>query len=120
MGRKRYMAAAAASLFVVGAACGGGGGEAGGDGGSTVEVSATDSVFSPTNVSVPSGEVTLRFVNNGTLQHNLTIDSLGVDSGIIEPGDSKEVSFTAPDGATEFICTIHLASDDMKGTITPA
>lgn len=107
------------ALFLL-AACGGGSSESsdGGSGGA-VEVTATDSVFSPASVDVSAGEVTLSFSNEGSLQHNLTIESLGVDSGIIEPGDSTSVTFDAPSGTTEFVCSIHLV-EGMTGEITAA
>ncbi|MBA2724703.1 MAG: cupredoxin domain-containing protein [Actinobacteria bacterium] len=129
-GRRFRMTAA---LFAVGAlslsACGGDSGSEesdaassgqGGSGGSGISLSAIDNEFEPTTLTVPAGEeVTVEFTNNGETIHTFTSEELGFDSGNVEGGDSKTVTFTAPDGEIEFVCTIHVASDDMVGTIVP-
>jgi plastocyanin len=93
------------------------GGEGGG-GGAQVTLSAIDNEFEPTELTVPGGgEVTVEFTNNGETVHTFTSEELGFDSGNVEPGDSTTVTFTAPDGDTEFVCTLHAESDDMVGTI---
>jgi plastocyanin len=118
------------SLFAVAllglSACGGGeessegsseGGAASG-GGATIELSAIDSEFEPTDLEVKAGEeVTVNFTNNGEIVHTFTSEELGFDSGNIEGGDSKTVTFTAPDEDVKFVCTIHETSDDMVGAI---
>lgn len=106
------------------AACSSGGGSKGGAGaqgaGNEIKVEATDNKFSPATLSAPSGKVTVTITNTGKVPHTFTIQSLNVDTGNIDPGQSKTVTFTAPDSPTEFVCTIHLASDNMKGTISKA
>ena len=92
---------------------------AAGGGGTTIELSAIDNEFEPTDLEVKAGEeVTVNFTNDGETVHTFTSDELGFDSGNIDAGDSKTVTFTAPDSDTEFVCTIHLESDDMVGTIS--
>lgn len=118
----KFMACALAAVAAL-AGCSKGGGDASGGGkasGGAIEVVAVDSKFETANVSVPAGEVTVTLVNNGKMPHTFTIKALGVDTGLVNPGEKKTVTFKAPDKATEFVCSIHLASDNMKGTLTPA
>jgi len=83
-----------------------------------VTLSAIDNEFEPTELTVPGGgEVTVEFTNDGETVHTFTSEELGFDSGSVDAGDSKTVTFTAPDGDAEFVCTIHAESDDMVGTI---
>jgi nitrite reductase (NO-forming) len=113
----------AAVMVVLLAACGGGnggGGGGGGDGGATetVEVTTMDNEFEPAEISIPTGaEVTVTVTNEGEAPHTFTSEELDVDSGTIDPGQNADVTFTAPDGDTEFICTFH-ESAGMVGTIT--
>lgn len=122
-----------AAMFAVGAlslsACGGSSagkeantasGGQGSSGGNAISVSAVDNEFEPTTLEVTAGEeVTIDFTNNGETIHTFTSEELGFDSGNVAAGDSKTVTFTAPDGEIEFVCTIHLESDNMVGTIAP-
>ncbi len=123
---KKVLALSAVAVFGL-AACGGGDdsaetsapADAGGGGGcEQVTLSAVDNEFDPTELAVPGGgEVTVEFTNDGQAIHTFTSEELGFDTGNVDPGDSKTVTFTAPDGDTEFVCTIHVESDDMVGTI---
>ncbi len=89
-----------------------------GGGGAQVTLSGIDNEFEPTDLTVPGGgEVTVEFTNNGETVHTFTSEELGFDTGNVLSGESKTVTFTAPDGETEFVCTIHAESDDMVGTI---
>ncbi len=93
-------------------------GGGGANGGAQVTLSAVDNEFEPADLAVPGGgEVTVEFTNNGETVHTFTSEELGFDSGNVLPGDSKTVTFTAPDGDTQFVCTLHAESDDMVGTI---
>jgi plastocyanin len=107
----------ATSLF---AACGGGEDSGGGGGGgeADVTISAVDNSFDPAELSVPPGEVTVEFTNDGENAHTFTSTELGFDTGTIPGGESDTVTFTAPSEATPFECTIHGASG-MTGEITP-
>ncbi|MDQ3217489.1 MAG: cupredoxin domain-containing protein [Actinomycetota bacterium] len=118
--RARMLIGAAAVALVLGA-CGGGdegGGDGGGGGGGGVTLSAQDNSFSPSELAVPSGEVTVEFTNDGENPHTFTSEDAGFDSGNVEAGASKSVTFEAPDGATTFECSIH-GSSGMTGEIVP-
>ncbi|HZJ49532.1 MAG TPA: cupredoxin domain-containing protein [Actinomycetota bacterium] len=120
--KQRILIGAAALALVLGA-CGGGDessgtGDSGGGGGGGVTLSAQDNSFSPAELAVPSGEVTVEFTNDGSNPHTFTSEEAGFDSGNVEPGASKSVTFEAPDGATAFECSIH-GSSGMTGEIVP-
>jgi plastocyanin len=118
----RILIGAAALALVLGACGGDGGGSSNGGsssgGGGEVTLSAVDNSFDPSELSVPSGEVTVEFTNDGENSHTFSSKQLGFDTGTIQPGDSKTVTFEAPDKATPFQCNIH-ASSGMTGEITP-
>lgn len=81
-------------------------------------ISAVDNEFEPTELQLKAGEeVTVEFTNDGETPHTFTSEELGFDTGTVEAGDTAEVTFTAPEEETTFVCTIHEASDDMVGTI---
>lgn len=87
---------------------------------SSASIEAIDNEFQPTALEVtPGEEVTVTFTNNGETIHTFTSEELGFDTGSVDPGDTAEVTFTAPDEETPFVCTVHAASDDMVGTIVP-
>jgi plastocyanin len=74
-----------------------------------------DDEFAPTRLELPAGEqVTVEVTNDGSNQHNFTIDSLDLSTGTMSGGDVNTATFTVPDGTTEFRCTFH---KDMTGTI---
>ena len=102
------------------AGCGNGdsqGDEASGD---VFEVSAQDFEFDPAELEVPEGDVTVRFTNNGTVAHTFTLEeNESVDTGNVEPGDSKTITFEGPTEEADYICTIHYESNDMEGKIRP-
>ncbi|HEU4488758.1 MAG TPA: cupredoxin domain-containing protein [Actinomycetota bacterium] len=114
----RTLIGAAALALVLGACGGDGGGSSSGGGGGEVTLSAVDNSFEPSELAVASGEVTVEFTNDGENPHTFTSEELGFDSGTIQPGDSKTVTFEAPDEATPFECSIH-GSSGMTGEITP-
>ena len=123
--RLKILALSATAAFVL-AGCGGSGEEAAGgsasdsgdSGGSAIPLVAIDNEFDPAELEVPAGkEVTVEFTNDGEAPHTFTSEELGIDTGTIEAGDSKTVTFMAPEDDTEFVCTIHAESDDMVGTI---
>jgi plastocyanin len=108
----------AAALALVLGACGGGEESGGGGGGGGVTLSAQDNSFSPSELAVPSGEVTVEFTNDGSNSHTFTSEEVGFDSGTVAGGESKSVTFEAPEAATDFECSIHGASG-MTGKIVP-
>jgi plastocyanin len=120
-GARHLLIITAASLLL--AACGGGddsggGGGGGGGGEADVTISAVDNSFDPAELSVPSGDVTVEFTNDGQNPHTFTSKELGFDTGTIQGGESDTVTFTAPSEATPFECSIHGPSG-MTGEITP-
>lgn len=89
--------------------------------GNTASISAVDNDFEPEELELPAGEeVTVSFTNDGDAPHTFTSDELGFDTGSVEPGATAEVTFTAPEEDTGFVCSIHEQSDDMVGTIAPS
>ncbi|HEX6207467.1 MAG TPA: cupredoxin domain-containing protein [Actinomycetota bacterium] len=118
----RLGALIAASVLLL-AACGGdddptveGGDDAGGAGGT--QVAMVDNNFAPSSLELTAGEeVTISTPNNGQNPHSFTIDDLGVDTGELAAGESSEVTFTVPEGETQYYCTVH-GAEVMSGTIT--
>jgi plastocyanin len=104
-------------LSMVLAACGGGSSSGGAN---TLNVTMSDFAFSPTSWSVTAGStVTVNLKNTGAVPHTWTVMSTAVsgsysaadkanilfDSGPIDVGASKTVTFTAPAAGTyQVIC----------------
>lgn len=89
--------------------------------GAAASIGAVDNAFEPTELELTSGEeVTVSFTNDGDAPHTFTSEELGFDTGNVEPGETAEVTFTAPEEETTFVCSIHEQSDDMVGTIVPS
>ena len=77
--------------------------------------------FEPDRIEVRAGQqVTLRVVNRGPSPHDLTIESLNVETGQFGVGEERTLTFTAPaqPGEYEFICNVpgHVQLG-MKGTL---
>lgn len=111
---------AALALVLGAAACGGGGSSSGGSGESgsgKTELELDDNYFQPKTISgAPGSKVTLELKNEGSVEHNLTIDDQSVDQDV-EPGDEAEVDITIPQsGSVQFYCKYHKASG-MTGTL---
>ena len=138
-----------AALFVIGAAvavpiagCGGssndnsssadtseatqastnGGAAATGPGGS-VNLTATDFKFSPSDPTVKSGEVTFTEKNDGQVTHSLEIEDVnGQDQeleGDVSPGQSGTLKVNLPPGKYEFYCPVDNHKEmGMEGEIT--
>lgn len=89
-------------------------------GASSVELEADDFYFAPTVLEGAAGQtVTIELKNEGSAEHNLTIESLGIDRDV-EPGQSAEVEVTLPDsGTVTFFCKYHQRSG-MVGEFTVA
>ncbi len=106
-------------------ACSSSGGSVPNTGGSStaVNVTITEYKFDPSTITVSTGkQVTVNLKNTGTAAHTFTVISKPVngsytpayrpnvlfDSGLIQPGSSKVVTFTAPStaGSYEYICTV--------------
>jgi uncharacterized cupredoxin-like copper-binding protein len=90
----------------------GGGGAAGAAG--TVDLSATDFKFTPSDPSVNSGDVTFTMKNDGQTAHSLEIEDVnGSDQeieGDVAPGQSGTLKVNLKPGTYEFYCPV----DDHK------
>jgi uncharacterized cupredoxin-like copper-binding protein len=85
-----------------------------------IQVEFVDIAFEPAELGIPAGtDVPLRFVNDGALPHNFTIDEPAVFSGDLDPGTSSEVVVNVPAGEYEYYCSIpgHRQAG-MVGTLT--
>ena len=97
----------------------GGGGGAGG----TVDLSATDFAFTPSDPTVKSGEVTFTLKNDGQTAHSLEIEDVnGSDEeieGDVAPGESGTLKVNLKPGTYEFYCPVDDHKDmGMEGEIT--
>src|SRR4051812_10959910 len=99
-----------AALFVIGAAvavpivgCGASSG-----GGNTVDLTATDFKFDPSEPSVKSGNVTFNLKNDGQVTHSLEIEDVnGEDKeleGDVSPGSNGTLAVNLKPGTYEFYC----------------
>jgi plastocyanin len=90
--------------------------------GSEFELEADDEdgefYFKPTCLK-GSGTVELEVKNEGSVEHNFSVTSMGIDSDV-EAGETVKVSVTFPaQGATPFFCKYH-AGRGMKGALIAA
>jgi len=87
-------------------------GSAGSD---AVEVVQHDDDFEPEALHLEAGtEVDVEVRNEGSNDHNFTIDALDLSTGTIEPGRVMTATFVVPNGTTEYRCTFH---PGMRGEI---
>ena len=110
---------------LLGAACGGddsggnggssaGGGGGGGGGGGSVQLTAANFTFDPTDLSASTGD-TIEVSNEDDTEHNFTAEDADIDEDI-DPGDSITISLSDVDpGSYDFHCEYH--PDTMKGTL---
>jgi plastocyanin len=103
---------------------GGGGGGSGGAAASTVNLSAIDFKFDPSDVSAKKGVVEFKVKNDGQTTHALEVEGGGVEevkTSDIAPGDSAslKVDLSKASGEVEFYCPIdnHKAMG-MEGKIS--
>jgi uncharacterized cupredoxin-like copper-binding protein len=87
----------------------GGGAAATGPGG-TVDLTATDYKFAPSDPTVKSGEVTFDLKNDGQTAHSVEIEDVnGQDKeleGDVSPGQSGTLKVNLPPGKYEFYCPV--------------
>jgi uncharacterized cupredoxin-like copper-binding protein len=98
------------------------GGGASGAGGS-VDLTATDFKFDPSEPSVKSGNVTFNLKNDGQTTHSLEIEDVnGEDQeleGDVSPGSNGTLSVNLKPGKYEFYCPVDNHRDmGMTGEIT--
>jgi uncharacterized cupredoxin-like copper-binding protein len=99
-----------------------GGAAATGPGG-TVDLTATDFKFDPSDPTVKSGEVTFTEKNDGQVTHSLEIEDVnGSDQeleGDVSPGSSGTLKVNLPPGKYEFYCPVDNHKEmGMEGEIT--
>jgi plastocyanin len=84
-------------------------------GSGAVEVVQHDDAFEPETLHLEAGtEVHVEVRNEGSNDHNFTIDALNLSTGTIEPERVMTATFTVPSGTTEYHCTFH---PGMRGEI---
>jgi uncharacterized cupredoxin-like copper-binding protein len=98
------------------------GGAASGAGG-TVDMSAVDFKFNPSDPSVKSGNVTFNLKNDGQTAHSLEIEDVnGQDEeieGDVSPGQSGTLAVNLKPGTYEFYCPVDDHKEmGMEGEIT--
>jgi plastocyanin len=87
-------------------------GSAGSD---AVGVVQHDDAFEPETLHLEAGtEVDIEVRNEGSDDHNFTIDALNLSTGTIEPGHVMTATFARPSGTTEYHFTFH---PGMRGEI---
>lgn len=85
-----------------------------------IKVSGGDFSFTPSTLSVKSGEkVRIIFQNRGKFPHNLTIDKLGVATKTISPGQTDSLELTADQtGSFVMYCSVDAhRQKGMEGTV---
>jgi uncharacterized cupredoxin-like copper-binding protein len=95
----------------------------GASGGSSVDLSATDFKFDPSDPSVKSGNVTFNLKNDGQVAHSLEIEDVnGEDKeieGDVQPGQSGTLTVDLKPGTYEFYCPVDSHKQmGMTGEIT--
>jgi FtsP/CotA-like multicopper oxidase with cupredoxin domain len=86
----------------------------------TIEISAFDLGFDPSEVDVAEpGTYTVHFTNTGAIAHDLTFE--GQPTQVADPGQEVTFDVTIPEGGTTFLCTVPGHADGgMTGTVTVA
>jgi uncharacterized cupredoxin-like copper-binding protein len=100
------------------------GGAAATGAGGTVDLTATDFKFDPSDPTVKSGEVTFNMKNDGQVMHSLEIEDVtpGHDQeleGDVSPGQSGTMKANLAPGKYEFYCPVANHKEmGMEGEIT--
>jgi uncharacterized cupredoxin-like copper-binding protein len=89
----------------------------------TVDLSAADFKFNPSEVTLKRGDVTFKLTNDGQAPHALEIEDVnGQDEeteGEVQPGDSQTLTVNMPPGTYEFYCPVGNHKEmGMVGEIT--
>lgn len=132
-------AAAVAAVLLVGG-CGsgsgtGGDGDGGADGaakggspttsaqapsavGAVIDLKGTEYSFTPTALKASAGPTTIRFTNAGAVEHDFTIEALGVHL-VAQPGKTAQATVTLKPGTYTSSCSVagHTESG-MHGKLT--
>lgn len=85
-------------------------------------LSMVDIAFEPNAFQIPADtDVVITITNNGVLQHDFSIESEGINSGMVPSGEAVELTVNMPAGKYDFICTVEgHAEAGMIGTLTVA
>jgi nitrite reductase (NO-forming) len=84
----------------------------------TIEITAADLSFAPSEVTVAvAGAYSVKLTNTGAIQHNITFAD--GTAAVADPGQTASVTVTVPDGGLAFTCSIpgH-AQAGMTGSIS--
>jgi outer membrane protein assembly factor BamB/plastocyanin len=83
-------------------------------------VQLVDIAFVPPTLEMPAdAPVTVTLSNTGAAVHNFNIDELNIHSGDVPPGQSSEVTITAPAGTYQYYCNVPGHKEaGMIGTLT--
>jgi plastocyanin len=119
--RKLLALALAGTFGVALVACGDDDGDDGGGDSDTPEGDVTlvaeDFEFNPVDLQAGPGEVTIAFQNGGNAEHNITIESLDIDTDV-DPGEATTIEVDVPEGENvEFFCKFH-EGQGMVGTLS--
>src|SRR4051794_27841714 len=92
-------------------------------GGNTVDLTATDFKFDPSQPSVKSGNVTFNLKNDGQVTHSLEIEDVnGQDKELeseVSAGQSGQLTVNLPPGKYEFYCPVSNHKElGMEGEVT--
>ena len=99
------------------------GGAAATGAGGTVNLTATDFKFNPSDPTVSSGDVSFNLKNDGQVTHSLEIENVnGQDKeleGTVSPGQSGTLKLNLPAGKYEFYCPVDSHKQQgMEGSLT--
>ncbi|MDX1467175.1 MAG: cupredoxin domain-containing protein [Halomonas sp.] len=81
-----------------------------------LEVVAEEVEFVPETLTASAGDIGVFIDNRDPGRHTFTIEELGIDQEL-PANTARRVSFDAPAGTYEYICTVP-GHEDMKGTLT--
>jgi uncharacterized cupredoxin-like copper-binding protein len=89
----------------------------------TVDLTAVDYKFNPSDPALKQGDVTFKLTNDGQTGHSLEIEDVnGQDEeleGEVQPGDSNTLTVNLPPGKYEFYCPVDDHKEmGMEGEIT--
>lgn len=112
----RLTSLALIALLALGlAACGGGASPT--TTGPKISIDMTEFMFSPKAIEVPAGQqVTLELRNKGTVEHDLTIDAIGLKV-IVKPGQTAQRAIGPFAAGTEYEVHCTVAGHKESGMI---
>jgi len=111
----RRLSISALTLVLAAALSGCGSSKEGSASSNAASLTAANTSFSPTDLSLKAGKAEISVKNSDSIKHNLTVEGLKVNKDL-DPGASATATFTAKAGTYQFHCEYH--PQQMKGTIT--